>query len=279
MTLFFSTSCLSEQYNYSEILNLFQRQGIKNVELGVCLDQQLNAKKLIKKYGFNYIIHQLFPPPEESFVVNLASKKDSILQKSLNQTLKSIDFCTDNDISFFSFHAGFRGDPNENFRFDFNNLLSYEESFNIFKESIMKIVEYAEERNVYLGIENNVLADYNLKNNRNEIFLMCEFWEFEKIFSEINSKNLGVLLDLGHLKVTANMLNFDCNEFISKIKNYVLAIHIHENNGILDDHQMIKKGDWSVGIVEKYFLEKDIPIVIESKLNGENDLRKYLNFF
>ena len=101
---------------------------------------------------------------------------------------------------------------------------------------------------------------------------MCELWEFERLFSEINSKNLGVLLDIGHLKVTANLLKFDANKFIGKLKDKIFAVHVHENNGRLDEHKCIREGDWSLGIVDSYFKNKNIPIVLECKCNNEKEL-------
>ena len=276
MSIHVSTSCLSGKYNYSQILEVYSKSGIKNIELGVCKDSTLDVTKILKKHDFNYIVHHYFPPPKKPFIVNLASQDKRILRKSVDQMKNSIDFCTDFDINFFSFHAGFRVDPDINLKFSFNNIPEYENSFNTFKESVKKIADYAEKRSVKVAIENNVLSEYNLIDGRNKLLLMCELWEFERIFNEIASKNLGVLLDLGHLKVTANLLKFDADEFIYKLKDKTFAVHIHENNGIADEHRCLKEGDWSLGIVNSYFKSKDIPIVLECKCNNEKELENAL---
>ena len=272
MSIYVSTSCLSKKYDFSQTLDIYSKLDIKNVELGVCKDSTLDVTKLIKKYNFNYIVHHYFPPPKKPFIINLASQDKQILEKSIHQMIKSIDFCTDFNINFFSFHAGFRVDPGINLKFDFSKIPEYENSFNTFKKSVEKIVDYAERRCVKVAIENNVLSEYNLVDGQNKLLLMCELWEFERLFSEINSKNLGVLLDIGHLKVTANLLKFDANEFIYKLKDKIFAVHVHENNGRLDEHKCIREGDWSLGIVDSYFKNKNIPIVLECKCNNEKEL-------
>lgn len=276
MSIYASTSCLSNKYDFPQILDVYSKLGIKNVELGICKDSTLDVAKLLKKHDFNYIVHHYFPPPTESFIVNLASQSKQILRKSMDQMKKSVDFCADFNINFFSFHAGFRVDPDINLKFNFNNIPEYENSFNTFKESVVKIVDYAERRSVKVAIENNVLSEYNLIDGRNKLLLMCELWEFERLFTEITSKNLGVLLDIGHLKVTSNLLKFDANKFIYKLKNKVFAIHVHENNGRVDEHRCLVEGDWSLAIVNSYFKNKGIPIVLECKCNDEKELENGL---
>jgi sugar phosphate isomerase/epimerase len=276
MSIFVSTSCLSSKYDYSQILDIYSKLGIKNVELGICKDSTLDVPKLLKKYNLNYIVHHYFPPPKEPFIVNLASQDRQIFKKSIDQMKNSIDFCADFDINFYSFHAGFRVDPDINLKFNFNNIPEYENSFNMFKESVEKIVDYAERRNVKVAVENNVLSEYNLIDGRNELLLMCELWEFERLFNEITSKNLGALLDIGHLKVTSNLLKFDADEFIDKLKDKTFAVHVHENNGRVDEHRCPMEGNWSLAVVNSYFKNRDIPIVLECKCNDEKELENAL---
>ena len=272
---FVSTSCLSRNYSYSKTLDIYDDLGINNVELGVCTEPGMDLKSL-KDYAFHYIIHQYFPPPEKPFFINLASQDEHILRRSRDQIIKSIDFCSDFNINFFSFHAGFRVDPDMNLRFSFDNISEYESSFNIFKGSIEKIVDYAERMDVKIAIENNVLSEYNLIDGKNKLLLMCELCEFERLFNEIDSKNLGVLLDIGHLKVTSNLLKFDAEEFIDKLKDKIFAVHVHENNGRVDEHRCFREGDWSLDVVNTHFKNRGIPIVLECKCQDERELENAL---
>jgi sugar phosphate isomerase/epimerase len=277
MSIYVSTSCLSSKYDLSGILDVYSKLGIQNVELGVCTDSTLDVIKIIKKHNFNYIIHHYFPPPDMPFIINLASHNRQIREKSIAQIIKSINFCADSNINLFSFHAGFRVDPDMNLNFNFDNIPEYEDSFNLFKESVEEIADFAEKRNVKVAIENNVLSEYNLIDGQNKLLLLCELWEFERLFSEIKStKNLGILLDIGHLKVTSNLLKFDTNKFIKKLKNQILAVHIHDNNGRVDEHRCLSEKNISFDIINTYFENSDIPIVIECKCKDEIELENAL---
>lgn len=276
MKIYVSTSCLISKYNFLQVLDIYNISGIQNVELGVLINHNENVLKLLKKYNFNYIAHHYFTPAKEPFIINLASQNKQILQKSIDQINKSIDFCNDFNIKIFSFHAGFRVDPDINLKFDLNNITEYQTSFNTFKESVLKIANYARGKNIKVAIENNVLSKYNLVEGRNKLLLMCEAWEFEKLFQEIKSENLGILLDLGHLKVSSNLLKFNASDFIENIKNKIFLVHIHENDGEVDKHKCIKKGDWSLKVVQKYFKRLDIPVVLECKCNSKKELNNSL---
>ena len=279
MLKYYSTTSLSKAYSFQEILDIYDQFGVENVELGVCLDQKLNAKLLIKKYNFNYIIHHLFPPPKDNFIINLSSANSIILKKSIAQVKKTIDFCEDNDVKLFSFHSGFRSDPNSQFKFNFTKITDYETSFNIFSNSLQEILTYSEERNVKIAIENNVLADYNMTEGRNDILLMCELWEFQKLFRNSNLKKVGLLIDLGHLKVTAKSLNFDPEEFINSLKDRIIGLHVHDNNGVRDQHICINEGDWTLDILKKYFNHDDIPIINECTIQNKQHFEKFYEFF
>ena len=57
-------------------------------------------------------------------------------------------------------------------------------------------------------------------------------------------------------------MKFDPNGFIDNLKDKVFAVHIHENNGKIDEHTCPKEGDWSLNVVDNYFKDRDIPIVL-----------------
>lgn len=262
--MYYSTSCLSDRYGLSQILDIYNDRGIKNVELGVCNEPDIDLN-ILKNYDFNYTVHHYFPPPKNPFIINLASQNEQILNKSVFQIIKSIDFCADFGINLFSFHAGFRIDPDQDFKFTPENIPDYETSFNTFKESVLQIMDHAERSGVKVAIENNIIQENNLVDGENKLLLMCELWEFNRLFDEIRSDNLGILLDLGHLKINSNILNFDREEFIERVHNKTFAVHIHGNNGRVDQHLCIKEGDWSFVKVHEYFYNR-VPVILECKM-------------
>ena len=87
--------------------------------------------------------------------------------------------------------------------------------------------------------------------------------DFEKLWERIPSENVGVLLDLGHLKVTSHWLGFDKYQFVERLKDRVFAIHLHENNGQLDEHKELDKTSWCFEVIGRKCFS-GIPIVVES---------------
>lgn len=274
MNLYISTGCLKNGKDVKGVLDVYAKAGIRNIELGSSLryieDGAKGIKKYKQEYDMNFIVHHYFPPPRDPFIINLASQDAVILRKSIEQVKNSIKFCSDLRIRLFSFHAGFRIDPDKalqsprGFRFEKDNaVVSYDEAFQTFVRSVEGINNYAVEKGVKLAVENNVLSEYNLVNGENRFLLGCEWKEFEQIFDRISSDNVGLLLDLGHLKVTSRSLKFDRYEFIDRLKDKVFLIHIHENNGKVDEHKSLYPGSWCLDVIaEDYF--RSVAVVLES---------------
>lgn len=271
MSTHISTACLYGEV--FDVLDLYREAGFRNVELGT--SHPYNEKispATIGEYDFNFLVHNYFPPPREPFIINIASQNRAILKRTLDQLKTGIDLCDYLGTKLFTFHSGFRSDPDLNLWFGSDHIAPYATAMKTNIQSLIEINKYAEDRGVKIAIENNVLAAYNLVNGKNKILMMCEYWEFEHLFRMVGSDNLGILLDLGHLNVTANTLGFDAEEFIRRSKDRIFAVHLHENNGKVDEHRCPKEGDWSLEIVDKYF--KEIPVVLECRCDDMKEVIK-----
>jgi len=174
MAIYVSTSCLKEKNNISSVLDVYYESGIKNVELGIWR-QKIRKLNKIKQYDINFLVHHYFPPPPKPFIVNLASQNAAILKSSKKQIKDSIEFCHELGIKLFSFHAGFRVDPDINFQFPKDRpITSYKKAFNTFVESVKEIDDYAQKRGLRIAVENNILSEHNLVDNENKFLLLCE---------------------------------------------------------------------------------------------------------
>lgn len=264
MPVYVSTSCLAGGSNVFDVLDTYARVGLKNIELGT-KHEYINdlSPARFRQYDLNLLCHHYFPPPEEPFMINLASQDSAILKRSKEQVRRSIDFCYSLGINLFSLHAGFRADPDETLNLKGKPVASYESAFNTFIESIDEVISYAEKRKVRIGIENNVLSEYNVIDGKNPYLLLCEAEEFEKFLARVHSDSIGIVLDLGHLNVTAHSLGFDKYEFIDRVEDRVFAIHVHENNGQVDEHKELDKTSWCFEVIDRKCLN-GLPVVFES---------------
>ena len=278
MTTYVSTSNLLNTSNVVYVLKAYAEAGLSNVELGTGhkYTGELSPYELGQD-GFNFLCHAYFPPPKKPLIVNLASSNPDILAQSKQQIRRSIDFCYSLGIDLFTFHAGFRADPSETLRFTSQqHIAPYETAFSTFVESVEEINSYAQERGVRIAVENNVLSDYNVVDGRNPFLLLCEAEEFVELWERIPSPNVGILLDLGHLKVTSHWLGFDRYQFVDKVKDRVFALHLHENNGLVDEHKGLNEDSWCLRIINEQCFAH-LPLILESKKMTIDQIRQQVS--
>jgi endonuclease IV len=258
--IYASTSCLKNPSDVIRVLNEYEKADIENVELG-SVHKYFEINK-IKKFNFNFLIHNYFPPPKIPFNFNLASSNKEIREKSYNLAIEAIDLCAEIESPLYTFHAGFTVDPPKLGKvFPKENITDRKKAISTFIEEVNKIVDHGTKRGIKTAMEPNVVQKFNLTENKNELNLFAEFPEIDELFQSLNKTKLGLLLDLGHTIVTSHWLNFDKDEFVEKCRNKVFAIHASNNNGFQDQHKSLTKECWQSSKLKKF---KDIPITLET---------------
>jgi sugar phosphate isomerase/epimerase len=97
----------------------------------------------------------------------------------------------------------------------------YEEAYEAFSRSLEEILSFAREHGIGIAVEN--------LEHKNDAYMMIRPEEFSRL--QENFPELGVLLDLGHLKIASRRLGFRIEDFIYCVKDRVSGIHLHENDG------------------------------------------------
>jgi len=244
MTIYISTGGLSEKSTDLAISDL-ERYGFKNIELSGGLHKK-NLFYTIKNKKLNFQIHNYFPPPKVPFVLNLASLDKRIYQKSLNLVLKAINFSHRLGSGYYSFHAGFLCDVNPS---DLGNkikkkkLNSREICKKIFIKRVSFIAKYANKLDIKIMIENNVITKNNLKEFGSNPFLMTDPVECKEILKEL-PRNVGLLIDVGHLKVSSRTLKFNPKNMFIDCKKRIFGYHLSDNNGKRDTNAPFTKKSW-----------------------------------
>ncbi len=105
-------------------------------------------------------------------------------------------------------------------------------------------------KNVKLLIENNVLTKKNLINFGQNPLLMVDINQTLRLAKKF-PKNVKILLDVGHLKVSSKTLEFSAYDYLSKCSNYISGYHLSENNGLEDENKPIKKNSWFLPYLNK----------------------------
>lgn len=269
--LFFSTIGLSEEIGYDETLDVYDRLGIERVELGYCPDSTASPAKAALEADFQLICHNYCLPDEPRFI-NLASADETIREWSVSYIRRIIDFCSKHGINLYSIHGGFRVDPDKNLDFE-GDPTPYDVAFQTFVEELEPLAEYAASHDVMLGVENHVVEETHLDDGENRLLMFCRANEYERLFEAISSENVGVLLDLGHLRVASNTLQFDPGEF-GQFRERVVAFHLHENDGQTDRHDPVQSEGWGVRFYRDNFYQTSVPVVVESYFDGPAELAR-----
>lgn len=259
--LFFSTVCLSHHMEYTEALERYEEAGLDRIELGYCQDADASPGALAADPAVEAICHNYFLPDEPRFI-NLASGDEDVRAWSIGYVERAIDFCAEHGVDLYSFHGGFRVDPAPGPIFD-GEPIPREEAFANFLEGVEEVASYAADRDVTLGIENNVVEQHHLDGGENRTLLFCRPGDFERLFDAIDAPNVGLLLDLGHLRVASTTLGFDPGGF-GGLSDRLVGVHLHDNDGDADRHRPPGPEGWAAGYYDEWLGDHPVPVVVEA---------------
>ncbi|MGA3171999.1 MAG: TIM barrel protein [Chthoniobacteraceae bacterium] len=191
------------------------------------------------------LVHNYFPPPEKPFVLNLASTDPDTLDRGKQHVRASIDLSARFGAPFYSVHSGFAmnlkaedlGHPEAQAQLE---KIPCAEAYRIFLNTVREMSAYAKSRGLRLLIENNVITRQQL--SRESPLLMIEPAEIARFLRELDDANVGLLLDVGHAKVSAAALGFAPQTFFKQLP--VSAIHASDNDGIRDNNQPFGEDAW-----------------------------------
>ena len=210
--IFISTGGFSNKKG-TDAYQYLRKKGLKNIEFsGGTYIKNFNYS--LNKYKSNTQIHNYFPPAKSPFVLNLSSKNKKISSKSFNFVKRNIKLSKKLGAKFYSFHAGFRVDPNYKElgkRINKSLLISKKEATEIFLKKLIKLNQFAKKNGVKLLIENNVISKKNLRRFNTNPFLLTTPKEIISFFNKLKKyrNGIGLLLDVAYLKVSSKTLKFN----------------------------------------------------------------------
>ena len=262
--IYISTACVKANYITESVLKL-NSYGFDHIELSGGTKYHKNIEndlvELKEKYSLKFLCHNYFPPPEEPFVINLASTDTTIFNKSISNIKKALSLSKNLDSGKFGFHAGFYFNPNINqlgLGIKKNELENKNTSLDQFIKAYNELSSY--ESNVELYIENNVLSAENFKNFECNPFMLTNSNEYNILKTTIDFK---LLLDVAHLKVTCQTLGLNFKEELNTLIKITDYIHISDNAGYADTNNFLKKDSELFNLLAEHnFKDKTITLEI-----------------
>ena len=274
MKIYISTG-LEKDIKTLAIAKKFIKKGINKIEFSSG-NYEKNILKKIKKLNIDAQIHNYFPVPKKAFIINLASKNNKIFIKTMNHLKRSINFSSKIKAKYFSFHAGFLVDPNLK---DFGKTLErnivndHSKCLELFIKRLNILANYAKKKNVKILIENNVITKKNLSRFNKNPFIMSSYVDAFKIMKKCGNNNVGLLVDVAHLKVSAKTLKFKPEDYLIKLDKYIKGYHLSDNNGLADENKNVTTDSWFWKYIKK---DKDF-CTLELKNLKITNVMKQLN--
>jgi sugar phosphate isomerase/epimerase len=243
--------CLSEPFS-----RMLKRLAKVEVQLVEVVDEglhELSEKRvaklnaIAKAKGIRYTVHEPFAD------INIASPSKPILNASIKRLEQSMAYANALNAQLWVFHPGAKTGistfyPNQDWK---QNI-----------QTIHQLHETAEKHGLNTAIE-NLPEKYG--------FLMKQPEDFKKFYKETSLNDIGIVLDVGH----AN-LEGQTEQFLKKLPDKIVHMHISDNTGENDQHLGIGHGkiDWQQFAETLREIAYDKNIMIEAVEHVEESLQK-----
>jgi len=275
-----ATYLSSGAFKTSNLANLLEQAsacGIERIELSSGVRHAPNLLETVKEHAdrFDFLVHNYFPPPADPFVLNLGAVDEVTRNRSIEHCRHAIDLSHRLGAGFYSVHSGFAmrikpeelGRPDAQRRAMTQSSPRYAEAYERFVSSVLELCQYADKKDMDFVIENNVLAPALVKPGHDRPLLMVEADEINRLFSDVDHRRLGLLVDTGHTKVSATALSFSPQEFVESVAPHIRAFHLSDNDGREDQNLTFDEDAWfapflsqfpdTTTVIEAYRLEPD----------------------
>jgi sugar phosphate isomerase/epimerase len=234
----------------SAILESCRAEGIAGLELSAtaAVDEGTPTQLMHERTtGMRFLVHNYFPPPAVPFVLNLAADDAETRTRSVEHCRTALALGARLHAPFYSVHAGFAA------RLSPSHLgqpladaprIPRRVAYANFVECVAGLCDVAGGLGLRLLIENNVVAPFNLVDGRNELLLLADADEIVGFCRDVAHPALRLLMDVGHLKVSARALGFDAAGCIKRTAPWIEAFHLSDNDGTHDDNRPFDREAW-----------------------------------
>jgi sugar phosphate isomerase/epimerase len=274
-SVYASTACIRGTEPLFDRIERYRRAGIRGIELGAGVRVAPGDLDRLRDGGGPFLIHNYFPPPPIPFFLNLASGSPDVRERSIAHVKETLRLSAALGAELYSVHAGFITDPSGfgETSFIFPSPGSPEEervALMRFVASLREVLPVAAETGVDLLLENNACSE-ELRGK----LLLQRTEEFQEFFALFDHPRLKILLDTGHLNVSAHALGFDRLHFVRILGERIAAVHLHDNDGRTDQHKPPASESW---VFEALALLPEAAVITEATFADASDIAEHLRF-
>ena len=250
----FSTAGI-KKISTKKLVEFFKINGIHCLEISnfPYQDQPIDSFSSLLNKEFNIIFHNYFMQEkhEENFVMNLASLDEATSKKTIKKIKHAINLSSKLNSKYFAFHAGFFLNLNQlelgrTFSSEVYDKEQRRNSEDLFFKRLESIAAFAKQKNIEIGVETNVCTKANLEAFEGVNPFMLASDEQVHAFAERKPKNVGILWDFGHVKVSSRTFGFCPKEIYYKSKKNINGLHFSDNDGEEDQNEPVVAGHWTL---------------------------------
>lgn len=268
--LYLSSSCSSKR-GICEALRELIDFGARNIELSGNLllhdGWEEDLVFLKKEYNLNFLIHNYFPPLPKSpdFVLNLAAREKNERDNTFRVIKRAIFLLKSFGSNLYTLHPGFDTTlyEKEGEFYRKEDSVKKKNTKKDFYKGIDSLLNLCTEEGFKSGIENV----FRLKDGEFRSFMETKGDIFEFLDFYRKEEKIGLLLDFGHLNIAANYFGFDKYSFLEKLfseyADKIFEVHISENDGARDLHNISDVDSWQIDMVCKNKFLCAVPIIFE----------------
>jgi sugar phosphate isomerase/epimerase len=260
------------------------RLGVKRIEMSSGLDHEPALETALRRglsKGLQFLVHNYFPAPAESKVLNLTASDPDGLKWSLDHCRYAIDLAVLVNCDFYSLHSGYAvalspqmlGKPDVQAAAFGSTTVNRDAAYQLMISSVREVADYAATKGKALLLENNVISPVYLKRAPQNPLLMTDADEIVRFMTDVHRPNVGFLIDVGHTKVSATALGYDAHAFMDTVAPYIHALHLSDNDGQEDQNLPFSADAWFASRLKDF---RDVPMVIEAYALADDQITQQL---
>lgn len=243
MTSFYLSSSCTRSHRIVDAVRRIEQAGWPRVELTGGTEwypEIFNDLERLRRDGVQLLCHNYFPPPRESFVVNLASLDEEIRTRSIKLVHDALELSARLGAREYGVHAGFLVDlrvGEAGLAANRQRLYDRKESIARFVDAHVELADCARRHGVRLYLENNVYGQRNhaLFGADCPFLLTCS-----SDYAELADRMaFSLLLDVAHLKVSCATLHLDFRTEFAHLAQLSDYWHISDNDAAEDTNEPV----------------------------------------
>lgn|GEM_PF-2069429 len=266
-----STSCLyrAGYTSTTTMVDDLVAAGLDRVELSHCPPlTEGELDRLAARTDVALNAHNYFPPADPPFVMNLASPDPENLALSLGMGRRAVAINAALGATVYAVHAGFCAELSVKSLgkgLEFGPIAPPEQVEATMIASLRELADFgaAQKTPVTIAVENHPVEARNLIDGENKLLPFAEPGQLRALIKKVDRPNVGILLDVGHLNVSASVLGFDRTAWIDDAQDLVVQLHLSDNDGVADRNWRIQPDSWVIALLREREAFEDLLWTLE----------------